>query len=80
MNLPLLLAAASVPHHLASIGINEPLVLHVDPPDNLDDLLWDIEHRAYESSGVQHMHEGRLKHQYARQPRASSHRICRGRP
>lgn len=27
-----------------------------------------------------HVHQGRLKHQYAKQPRPSSHRICRGRP
>ena len=27
-----------------------------------------------------HLHEGRLLHQYARQPRANAHRISRGRP
>lgn len=29
---------------------------------------------------MSHAHTGRLCHQYARQPRAESDRICRGRP
>ena len=48
------------------------------------DYLDDLAHLAWQEKndlgGVEHTHTGRLCNQYAKQPRASSSRICRGRP
>lgn len=82
MNPFLLLAATTAGPSRGSLPPSAPIDILTDYVNLpvLDELRSRDIRSARDFCGLDHVHQGRLKHQYAKQPRASSHRICRGRP